>query len=232
MILNSEHPNRETLLDGKRPIPFRDRWPARPVPDSGDGIMTDQPAGLRPYLIGPLLGLLLIMAAPCAWPLAGDRQQAIHIESDRLEIDERRRQSLYRGHVEMRQGSLRIRADQIRFLFDADNNLLRLEIEGQPASFEQTTDQGQTLRGSARRILYHSPGAILELSGKARLENGGDVVESERIRYNIESNALEAGKPDRAGDSGNPDGEDHRVRMVIQPRAEPDPPPQPAPTRP
>ncbi len=168
----------------------------------------------------PAFGLLLCLASLPVWPLANDREQPIHIESDQLEIDESRHQSLYQGHVEMRQGSLRIQADRIRFLFDADNNLRRLEIEGEPAQLQQTDDQGRPLKGEARRILYFNNEARLELIGGARLDNAGDLIESERIRFNLETNALEAGQSD--ADTG--EGEPGRVRMVIQPRSSASPP--------
>jgi len=176
-----------------------------------------------------LLALTLGLLSLPAWPLASDREQPIHIESDQLEIDENKRQSLYQGHVEMRQGSLLIQADRIRFIFDADNNLQRLEIEGQPARLQQTDDQGRPLKGEARRILYFNNEARLELIGDARLDNAGDHIESQRIRFNIETNALEAGQPDGADETK----EAGRVRMVIQPRSATSPPPsEPAPTRP
>lgn len=155
-----------------------------------------------------LSGLLLYASLP-AWPLPEDRNQPIHIESDRLEIDENRRQSSYSGNVRMQQGSLHIEADRIRFIFDENNDLIRLEIDGQPARFEQTSDQGQPLRGQALRIVYRNREALLELTGQARLENGQDLIESKRIRFNIDSNALEAGDPESR--------EKGRVRMVIQP---------------
>ncbi len=155
-----------------------------------------------------LSGLLLCASLP-AWPLPEDRNQPIHIESDRLEIDENRHQSSYSGHVRMQQGSLSIEADRILFIFDANNDLIRLEIDGQPARFEQTGDQGQPLRGQALRIIYRNREALLELTGQARLENGRDLIESERIHYNMDNNALEAGAPEST--------ENGRVRMVIQP---------------
>ncbi len=158
-----------------------------------------------------LLGLLLGLAALPAWPLASDRNQPIRIESDRLEIDESRRQSSYSGNVLLQQGSLRIQADRIRFIFDDNNDLVRLEIEGRPARLEQTGDDGQPLTGQARNIVYRMRKSLLELSGEARLQNGKDRIESERIRFDIDSNALEAGDP-QAKENG-------RVRMVIQPPA-------------
>jgi len=156
-----------------------------------------------------VLALLLGLAALPAWPLASDRNQPIRIESDRLEIDETRRQSRYSGHVRMQQGSLRVQADSILFFFDENNELIRLEIEGQPARLNQTGDDGLRLTGQALRIIYHSREAMLELDGEARLQNGSDLIESKHIRFNIETSALEAGVPEAGGNG--------RVRMVIQP---------------
>ena len=52
------------------------------------------------------------------WPvitaaLSTDREQPIHIEADKLDIDESRQISIYQGNVQMQQGSLDINGDQL-----------------------------------------------------------------------------------------------------------------------
>ena len=140
--------------------------------------------------------------------LSSDKDQPINIEADQLEIDDSRHISIYRGNVDMRQGSLHIRADRIDFFFTADNDLIRLEIQGEPATFKQLNDKQQPMQGSALNMVYFENESLLKLNGQARFQSNEDTIESETITINTESNALEAGNGEKKG----------RVRMLIQPQ--------------
>jgi lipopolysaccharide export system protein LptA len=152
--------------------------------------------------------LLCLLLPTLAQALSTDRNQPINIEADRLELDQSRHISTYSGHVQMRQGSLEIDAERIVFHFDANNQLLWLDIDGNPAEFRQTDDNGKPIQGSALRMKYDEPASLLDLHGQARFQSGQDIVESESISVNTETNALQAGHS-----SG-----DQRVRMSIQPK--------------
>ncbi|MDJ0833461.1 MAG: lipopolysaccharide transport periplasmic protein LptA [Gammaproteobacteria bacterium] len=155
-----------------------------------------------------VLALLLLLAG--CWPglaaaLSSDREQPIHIEADKLDIDESRNISTYQGNVEMQQGSLNIKSDKIVFHFNDSNEILLLEITGTPARFKQLNDEGETMNGVAGFMKYIDTESSLELYGDARLQIAEDSIESDQIIVNTETNALKAGN-----------GSD-RVRMLIQP---------------
>jgi lipopolysaccharide export system protein LptA len=155
-----------------------------------------------------LLGLLVIyLFSVSALAVTGDREQPIKIEADKLEIDENRHISIYQGNVDMHQGSLHIQADKITLHFDPQNNLEWLEINGNPARFDQLNDQQQPINGSAINIHYFDQQSVIKLMGKARFQNNKDIIESEIITVNTETNALQA---------GDTNGKE-RVRMLIQP---------------
>ncbi len=155
------------------------------------------------------LFLLAWLAMPSpASALSSDRNQAINITADKLDIDDSKHISIYQGNVVMVQGSLHIKADKITLRFNAQNELQRLEIEGRPATLRQTTDKQQQISGSARKIIYSDHQLKLKLSGDARFVSDQDSIESEWITINTDTDAINAG-----GVTGK-----DRVRMLIQPK--------------
>lgn len=140
--------------------------------------------------------------------LSTDRNQPIDIEADKLDIDDARHISIYQGNVEMRQGSLHIRADKIIFHFTPQNDMERLEIEGSPAILNQLDDSNLPISGSAYKIIYTDNQLLLNLEGDARFRSNRDTIEGEWITVNTDTSALKAGS--KKGEN--------RVRMLIQPK--------------
>lgn len=164
---------------------------------------------MRPANIQRLLVIIALLGAPLSsWSLSSDRDQPINIEADRLDIDDSQHISIYQGNVDMRQGSLHIRADKIIFHFNAENDLQRLEIEGSPATLDQLNDNNEEISGSAKNIIYTDNQLLLKLSGDAKFRSVLDTIEGEWIDINTGTDALKAGS--KKGES--------RVRMLIQPK--------------
>ena len=141
--------------------------------------------------------------------LSSDRDQPIDIVADQLQIDDAKHISIYQGNVDMRQGSLHIKADRVALYFNAQNELLRLEIQGQPATLKQTSDAGEPVSGSARHIIYSDNQLQLKLTGDARFVSNKDSIDSEWITINTDTDAINAGSI-----KGK-----NRVRMLIQPKS-------------
>jgi lipopolysaccharide export system protein LptA len=157
--------------------------------------------------------LLAILPYGAARALPGDSEQPIHIEADRLEIDESRHISIYTGAVHMNQGSLNMYADKIIMQFDENNTLLYLDATGTPARFTQLNSQNKPVSGKALALHYRDEDGTLELRKQAELTSDQDWIESDFIRTNTRTNALHAG--DKNGEG--------RVRMLIQPRTKSQP---------
>ena len=83
-----------------------------------------------------------------------------------------------------------------------------MEMTGAPATLRQLDDNQQEMRGEAMQIDYSQTDSLLELRDSARLSQAGDVIESDIIRINTESNSLQAGSTKS----------DQRVKMLIQPK--------------
>jgi lipopolysaccharide export system protein LptA len=152
---------------------------------------------------------LLLLLLPCQlWALASDRDQPIEIEADELEVREQEGISIYQGNVKLVQGSLEINADRVVIHFNEANELTLMEMTGTPATLRQLDDNQQEIWGEAKRIDYTQSKSLLELRDSARLTQAGDIIESDVIRINTESNRLQAGSMES----------DQRVKMLIQPK--------------
>ncbi|MCP4075682.1 MAG: lipopolysaccharide transport periplasmic protein LptA [Gammaproteobacteria bacterium] len=140
--------------------------------------------------------------------LSTDKNQPINVEADKLEIDESRHISTYQGNVKMEQGTLHIEADKIVFYFTNTNEILRLEIEGSPATLKQLNDKNEPIAGKARKIIYTENQLLLKLMGNAHFKSNTDSIDGEWININTNTETLQA---------GSTKGE-NRVRMIILPK--------------
>lgn len=155
--------------------------------------------------------LLCFISSNPSWALSTDRNQPIKILADELEIDESRHINIYKGNVDMRQGSLHIVADQIIFHFTETNDIEWLEISGSPASLTQLNNENQPVSGKAININYFDSRSLMELKGDAEFKSLLDTIQSNQISVNTETDALQAGGASEDNNNG-------RVEMIIQPK--------------
>ena len=160
--------------------------------------------------VNPLALLLFLLPLHCA-ALDSDREQPIEVEADRLEVREQENISIYEGNVKLTQGSLKILSDRLIIHSNDLNELTLMEMTGQPASFRQLDNEQQEMLGEGLEIDYIASKSVLELRRSALFMHAGDQIESELIRINTNTNAIEAG-----GKSS-----DERVKMIIKPRQNP-----------
>jgi lipopolysaccharide export system protein LptA len=154
--------------------------------------------------------MLLLMAATAAGAMAleSDRSQPIELAADSVDIDEGKGLSVYRGDVDLRQGSMRLRADVVT-VQHRGGDPSRVVAEGRPVRFEQQSERGP-VEGQARRVEYEIASENLELTGDAVLMQGQDTMRSDRIVYDRVRAVVKAG----AAAEGK-----QRVRISIQPPA-------------
>jgi lipopolysaccharide export system protein LptA len=151
--------------------------------------------------------LLLLLLPGQLWALATDKEQPIEVEADELEIRDKEKISIYQGNVTLVQGSLEISAERVVIHFNEANELILMKMTGTPATFRQLDDNQREILGEALHINYSQSESLLELRDSARVSQAGDIIESDLIRINIESNSLQAGSAES----------DQRVKMLIQP---------------
>lgn len=143
-----------------------------------------------------------------AYSKSVDNQQPIHVEADSLEVRDNDNISIYTGNVKLTQGSLEIHSDLLTLYFDDNKILTLMKISGAPATFRQLNDSNLEITGEAMEMEYRESESTLLLLDKAKLTQGADIIESNKINLNIDSNSVEAGSVEP----------DNRVRMLIQPK--------------
>ena len=155
--------------------------------------------------------LLFCATVPVALGLPEDADQPIHIRAEQAEIDQNAELVIYRGSVEVDQGSLRVTADEMRVEY-RDQKVIRITALGSPARYKQqvAADQEQ-VEADASTIVYHTQQEKLDLKGNAFLRQEGNEITGDFIQYDIV-----AGKVDAKANEADP------VRMILQPATRPE----------
>lgn len=168
----------------------------------------------RHVLAGALLGLALWLgSAPGVHALSSDRSQPINIKADRVRINENKGFSKYSGHVVLTQGSIVLTAARLT-VYQSKGTLQRIKATGAPARFKQLPDNGKTpVVASAEHMEYLAGSALLLLSGRARVTQGGNVFSGHRIEYDTRHSIVTARKNAQNGTG--------RVHAIIQPATTP-----------
>ena len=173
----------------------------------------------------------LLLGAGSAQAEKGDREKPVQIESDRMLVDDARKESVFEGNVVLTQGTLQLRGDRVVVHQDAEGFQYGVAY-GKPATFRQKRDgYDEYIEGFADRLEYDSRKDLLQMFTLARIIKGTDEVRGDYISYNAKTEFFQViggGKP--AATNSNPDG---RVRATIQPKPKPATPGAPgAPTDP
>ena len=157
---------------------------------------------------------LLALAVPLvtiALPVAAQNQAPIHVEADRLDLDQRAGTAVYAGNVDIRQGNMQLRGERVEIQRNNAGELSRAIATGERAYLRnQIEDQETPIEGWARRIIYHVSERRVELIDQAELTQQGDHFQGGRLEYFIDQEVVQA----RSDVSGS---ENQRIRMILQP---------------
>ena len=173
-----------------------------------------------------LVAALLLAGAAPVHALSTDSDQPIDIVADGAEHDDARRMTTYRGNVVIDQGSLHINADIVVVLFDANDRVMKITGDGEPAHFRQLPDGETTYRNAwAKRMEYFPQQDLINLSGEARYEKDGSQVQANRLVYdslNARFRALSDAAAPSSGTGAPAAGtKPERVRIQIKPKKKP-----------
>lgn len=158
------------------------------------------------------LALLLLSGSLSAFALESDRKQPISIEADQGSLDQKNQVTVFRGNVIIRQGSIHIRADNVRVTRDKQSGNQTMTATGKPVRFSQEIENKGLVEGEGNTVEYASSTNIVKLIGKAKVQRGGDVAQGEAISYNTQTEVYTVLGGAAAG---KPKG--RRVHVVIQP---------------
>lgn len=139
-----------------------------------------------------LIALLLILPG-LATALESDKDQPIYVEADGVEIDDRSGISVYKGNVELTQGSIIMHADKVTVTQRA-NQTDHIEAVGNPVTYQQESDNNQGLiKGRAKKTEYAADSEIIYMTGDAVLNQGQDTFKSDKIIYDRARAVVKAG---------------------------------------
>ncbi len=137
-----------------------------------------------PLLVVVLLALSVIPPTT-VHALESDRDQPALIEADEVELDFGSGQRIYRGNVSIKQGTIRIIADELELFYQGEQ-LEKAIARGNPAVFRQRPDEKpQDIIGQSKIIELDEINNIVTFIDQATLRQGRDAISGETIVYDM-----------------------------------------------
>ena len=124
------------------------------------------------------------------YALKSDSEQPALVDAEEVDMDFKTGKRTYRGNVLVRQGTLRIEADQITTTHK--DGVLQIAVAiGKPAIFRQRPDgKDHDVVGKGLRLELDHPNEIITLHKNARIEQNQDSIAGETIVYNMSTDQL------------------------------------------
>jgi lipopolysaccharide export system protein LptA len=162
-----------------------------------------------------LCSLLLLVWSNLLHAENADRDKPIHLESDRVVIDDMKQMSIFEGSVELTQGTLRIQAEKIVLTQDK-HGYKHCTATGKPAIFRQKHDgKDEYMEGYGERIEYDTRAEVVDFFVQAHVKSAQDDVKGDHIAYSTRTEVFQV-----SGDPANiSDPNKGRVHAVIQPKS-------------
>ena len=158
------------------------------------------PAGLR------LLAVALLFGFTSAHALKSDRQQPLEVKADSTEGTLGDGTATLRGNVEIRQGSLLIRAD-VATVERVEGRVRRFELNGRPVHLNQEIEAEGLVSAEALKVEYKVATGIVTLTGSADVDHPQYHISGEVLRYDMNIQHFQ-------GSGGDADG---RIRIRMEP---------------
>jgi lipopolysaccharide export system protein LptA len=162
----------------------------------------------------------LLAGVAVAGPLAAldsDREQPAVIDADEVDIDFETGVRTYRGNVVVRQGTIRLDADEIDVYYK-DDVLDTIIAVGRPAIFRQRPEgKEHDVVGRGLKVELDEVNEIVTLTDEASVTQDRDSVTGRIIVYNMATDQVKV----RSGSTA--------TRTVVTPEGSTAPPPSPVP---
>lgn len=158
----------------------------------------------------------LLLVAALALPLsattataADSSAQPITITADSAQLSRPDNVSTYTGHVVLVRGGLTLTGIKL-VINRVKQNAYRAELTGAPATLERAaqSEDDALITGHGDRIIYFSNSSELTLRGDAVVKRAGDVIHSDVIHHDLDTQRTVAGD-----DSSDKD----RVKITLHP---------------
>lgn len=161
-----------------------------------------------------LLATFLLLCAPACFAERDERDEPLHLEADRVLIDDARQISTFIGNVRLTQGTMLIRGDKIVVVQDKDG-FRHATVYGNTASFRQKREGlDEYVEGYGERIEYDTRTETADFYVQARVKRKLDEVRGEHITYSVKTGIFQV----NGGGASSGDTPPKRVRAVLQPK--------------
>jgi lipopolysaccharide export system protein LptA len=128
-----------------------------------------------------LLPLLLFPLTSHA--LSTDKGKPMTIEADSVEIDEKKGLTVYRGNVDVRQGTLHVTGSTL-VIEKVNGEVKIVTVIGKPAAYRQRPDnKKQDVTAKARKLQLYPKRDLVRLERDARIVQEGNVYTGNIIEY-------------------------------------------------
>lgn len=157
------------------------------------------------YLL--LIFTLFNYSASTAFARSDDSEKPIHITADTAELNDKTGVSIYRGDVQMVQGTTILTGDIVTVYTD-NNEVTKMVSVGDLATYQETTDDGDIVYAESEEMIHNNVEKKVELFRRGKITQVGNVIKSDYILYLTEEGLIDTGtKKDR-------------IQITIQPRSE------------
>ena len=162
-----------------------------------------------------LCSLLLLAWSGALRAENADREKPIHLESDRVTVDDITQTSVFEGNVELTQGTLQIEAAKIVLTQDKQG-YKHCTATGNLVHFRQKHEgTAEYMEGYGKRIEYDTRTETVDFFVQARVKRAQDDVRGDHIAYSTRTEIFQvSGDPNNISDPNK-----GRVHAVIQPRS-------------
>jgi lipopolysaccharide export system protein LptA len=160
--------------------------------------------------------LALLLAAAPAHAEKADRNKPIHLEADRVTVDDAKQIATFTGNVVLTQGTMVMRGDRMEVRQDKDG-FRNGTVWGNLAYFRQKRDgTDDFIEGWSERIEYDSRADKVQMFTRAMLKRGDDEVRGNYISYDANTEFFQVTGGGTKSASARPN--ESRVRAVFQPK--------------
>lgn len=152
-----------------------------------------------------------------------DRSKPIHLEADRVTMEDVKQLATFVGNVVLTQGTMTIRGDRMEVRQDKDG-FKHGTMWGKLAYFRQKREgYDDFIEGWAERVEYDGRADKLQMFSRALLKRGQDEVRGSYISYDSNTEFFQVDGTTKSA-KGPGDG---RVRIIMQPKIKDTPPATP-----
>lgn len=153
-----------------------------------------------------LLTVLCLSTLNSVCARSDDSEKPIHITADTAELNDKTGVSIYRGDVEMIQGTTILTGDVIT-VYTKNNQVNKMISVGNLATYQETTDDGDIVYAESEEMIHNSAEKKIELFRRGKITQVGNVIKSDYILYLTEEGLIDTGtKKDR-------------IQITIQPKS-------------